>query len=111
MIGVVRVDINILCRLFQYQCRRGGVFRVQKSLSWRRERCFCCFDAGLCPRIATSTVDKKTDGEMATTIIEIFGAGTLMIRYAITGGEEIMIKNQRVTRAQIGGSIFAAEIR
>jgi hypothetical protein len=34
-----------------------------------------------------------------------------MIRYAVTGGEGILIKNPRVTYAPIVGSLFPAEIR
>jgi hypothetical protein len=34
-----------------------------------------------------------------------------MIGYVIPGGEEILVKNQRVTDAQILGSLFPAEIR
>jgi hypothetical protein len=47
---------------------------------------------------------------MAPSIIEIFGGGKIMIRYAVTGSEEILIKNPRVTDAPIVGSIFPAEI-
>jgi len=59
------VDINILCRLFQHRCRRRAAFAGLKiAIAAVESVVFCCFRAAPHPRIATSTVDKKTDGDI-----------------------------------------------
>jgi hypothetical protein len=57
------VDINILCRLFQYRCRQRAVFQGQNRHLGAGSIVFAVFSAAFYPWIATSTVDKKTDGD------------------------------------------------
>jgi hypothetical protein len=63
LLNAETVDINILCRLFQYCCRQRAAFQGQNHHLGAESIVFAVFSAALYPWIATSTVDKKTDGD------------------------------------------------